>query len=411
MGKEGLNSERFDRVDDFTKAIAIIPVSAKTKEGLAELMLLLAGLSQRYLKDKLYIDKDRKAKGTVLEVKEEKGLGTTMDVIIYDGVLKDKDEIYFLKKEGVSKTKIRALLQPNVASNNPKEKYVHVKEAVAAIGVKIAAPNLEGAIAGSPFSADKLSEEELETILKKGVFENEGEGVIIKADSLGSIEAIVDLFNKKGIRIKKADIGGVVKEDVSLAKSIQKSFPYACIIAFNVKISEEAKEYSQNEKIKIIEGDVIYKLEEDYQEWVKEKKEEEKRGAYSMSYPVKIKALAGFFFRMNKPAIFGVEVLKGVLKQGISFMKEDGSVIGELKAIQEKGESIKEATEGMKVAISVDGITLKKDVHEGEILYSFLNEEEIEFWKSKEDLLGKDKEVLEEIEKIKIKRKLKEKIK
>ncbi len=413
LGKENIDSERFDRVSDFTKSIAIVPVSAKTKEGLAEMLILLAGLSQKYLKEKLYIDDKEKAKGTILEVKEEKGLGTTMDVIVYEGVLKSNDHIYFIKKEGVAKTKIRALLQPNISSNNPKEKYRKIEKAVAAAGVKIMAPDLEGAIPGSPFSASNLSKKDLEGILSKAVFESEEEGVIVKADSLGSVEAIIDLFKKNNIPIHKTDIGQVNKEDVVLAKSMQKSFAYSCIIAFNVKVSKDAEEFARTEKVKIIKSDVIYKLEEDYKEWIKKKREEDKKAALTkISFPAKIKAIPGFFFRINKPAIFGIEVLEGTLKPGVSFMKEDGEVIGELKSIQNKGESLKEAKKGEKIAISVDGITLKKDIQEGDKLYVFLNDEEIEFWKEKKELLSEDEmKLVEAVEKIKIKRKIREKMK
>ena len=413
LGKEGFDSEKFDRISDFTKSIAILPVSAKTKEGLAELLILLAGLSQRYLKEKLYINDNEKAKGTILEVKEEKGLGTTMDVIIYDGVLKSNDYIYFIKKEGVAKTKIRALLQPNISSNNPKEKYMKIDKAVAAAGVKIVAPEIEGTIPGSPFSSDELSKEELENILSKIVFENKGEGVVVKADSLGSVEAILDLFRKSNIPISKADIGVVGKEDVILSKSMQKTFPFTCVVAFNVKISKEALSFSQQENVKIISNNVIYKLEEEYQEWVKEKKELDKKMALNkISFPAKIRAIPGFFFRINKPAIFGIEVEEGTLKPGITFMDEEGELKGELRSIQAKGESIKEAKKGDKVAISVDGITLKKDIHEGQVLYVFLNDEEIEFWKSKPELLSKEEaEIIENVGKIKLKRKLREKMK
>ncbi len=412
LSKEGFDSERFDRVGDFTKSIGIIPVSAKTREGLAELLLLLAGLSQKYLKNNLFIDDKEKAKGTVLEVKEVKGLGTVMDVIIYEGVLRKRDEIYFIKKEGVSSTKVRALLQPNVSSNNPKEKYVNIDSAVAAAGVRIVAPDLEGAIPGAPFSSDALSKDELKGILEGSIFEREKEGVVIKADSLGSIEAINDLFEKNKIPIHKADIGNVSKEDVMLAKSMQSSFPFSCIIAFNVKVSNEVKNIAKQEKVRIIESDVIYKLEELYKEWVEEKKEKERKEALIKStFPAKIKALPGFFFRISKPAIFGIEVLAGKLRPGTKIMNKKGEIVGEVKSIQDKGNSLKEAKKGEKVALSLDGAVLRKNVHEGDVLYTFLNDAEIELWKSKPELLeGEEKELIDEIVKIKLKKRIEEKI-
>lgn len=110
MGKiseHGFDSERFDKVTDFTKQIAIIPVSAKTREGLSELLVLIAGLSQRFLGESLEIDENGRGKGSVMEVKEEKGLGTTLDVILYDGILRKNDDIAYMTADGVRKTKVQ----------------------------------------------------------------------------------------------------------------------------------------------------------------------------------------------------------------------------------------------------------------------------------------------------------------
>src|SRR3989338_6661563 len=67
----GIGSERFDRVSDFTKQVAIIPVSAKTGEGIPELLLSIAGLSQRFLESELKTEVSGPGQGSVLEVKEE----------------------------------------------------------------------------------------------------------------------------------------------------------------------------------------------------------------------------------------------------------------------------------------------------------------------------------------------------
>ena len=412
LAMQGLDSERFDRVSDFTKSVAIIPVSAKTKEGLAELLLLVAGLSQKYLKDKLFVSQKEKAKGTILEVKEEKGLGTTLDAIIYDGVLREGERIYFLTKNGISSAKVRALLMPNVASNNPKEKYKRVKEVVAAAGVKIAGVGLEGAIAGSPLSSSPSSLEDLANMLSSLIFEAKDKvGVIAKADSLGSLEALIKLFGKNNIPIYKADIGSITKEDLLLAESLAESFPYSCVVAFNVPVSSEALDYANREGVKIIANNIIYKLVEAYEEYVKEVDEKQRRELSKFAFPSRIRVLRGFFFRMSKPAIFGIEVEAGRIKPGIKLMNREGIVLGELKTIQEKKESLKEATKGMKVAISVDGAVLGKDIKEEDILYPYIPLEGIEEWLSKSHLLSEEeREVAEEIRRILIKAKAKRKL-
>ncbi len=411
IAEYGFDSERFDRVESFTKQIAIVPVSAITKEGLAELLMLVAGLSQKYLEKQLEIDENAKAKGTIIEVKEEKGLGETIDVIIYDGVLKKGDEIVFLKRDGVAFSKVRALLQPNIASNNPSEKYVYVDRVVAAAGVKIFAPNLGGALAGSPFGVrGAIDEESLRKSLSNILFEKkETKGLLVKVDSLGSAEALLGLLKSEDIPVAKIDIGAVTKEDIMYAKAMQDIDPhYGVILAFNVKVSKEILSLSNSEGVPIIWSNVIYNLVDMFKEWLNEFIEKEKKEIMQkLTYPVELKVLPGFFFRMSKPAIFGIEVLGGILKPGIKLMNANGVVLGEVKGVQDKGESLKSANVGSKVAISVDGPVLGKDIHEGDILYSFISKKEIDVLETKSILKDEDKEVLRKIKKIILSKSLK----
>jgi len=93
--------------------IALIPTSAKSSEGIAEMLMLLTGLAQKFLSDCLQCNVDGPAKGTILEVKEEIGLGVTLDVIIYDGKIKVNDIIVLGSTGEPIVTKVRALLEPN----------------------------------------------------------------------------------------------------------------------------------------------------------------------------------------------------------------------------------------------------------------------------------------------------------
>jgi translation initiation factor 5B len=90
FSRSGFRTDRFDHVKDFTSTIALVPTSAKTGEGVAELMMVLVGLTQQYLKKRLQTT-EGPAKGSVLEVKEEPGLGLTLNTIIYDGTLQKDD--------------------------------------------------------------------------------------------------------------------------------------------------------------------------------------------------------------------------------------------------------------------------------------------------------------------------------
>lgn len=223
----GFQADRFDHVADFTKQIPIIPISSKLGEGLPEMLLFLGGLSQKFLEKKLTIHVEGPGKGTILEVKEERGLGKTIDVILYDGSLKVGDEIVLGGKNGVIKTKVRALLEPKPLNeiNDPKEKFSNVKEVHAATGVKIAAPNLDEALAGSPLLVCVTGNEEqsIREELQSLKIEQESTGPIIRTDALGSLEALVKLASEKGLKPRHADVGDVTRKDVLEASAVSQT--------------------------------------------------------------------------------------------------------------------------------------------------------------------------------------------
>ncbi|RLF36234.1 MAG: translation initiation factor IF-2, partial [Thermoplasmata archaeon] len=137
------NADLYVNIKDFRRTVAIIPISAKTGEGIDELLMVLVGLAQKFLEENLSVEKGP-GKGTVLEVKEEVGLGTTIDSIIYSGVVRKNDTIAVGAKDRPVITKIKALLKPKPLDEirDPRERFDMVDEVHAACGVKIAAPNL-----------------------------------------------------------------------------------------------------------------------------------------------------------------------------------------------------------------------------------------------------------------------------
>jgi translation initiation factor 5B len=404
LSTHGFDCDRFDRIADFKKQIAIIPLSAKTREGLAELLLLIAGMSQKFMEKRLELGLGE-GKGTVLEVKEEKGLGSTVDIVLYDGKIAKGDEIMFLTRDGVGKTKVRALLEPNLAKG-AKDKYSYLDGIEAAAGVKILAPDLEGVVPGSPlyvvrdFEAQRA---ELEAQAKQLLFESGEEGVIVKADSLGSIEAILALFGKNGIKVRKADIGAVTRMDVAAAKAVRGENRYdGVVFGFNVEVMDEAREEAEAAGVPVIWSNIIYKFIEDYEEWmVGEKEREKKELEAELPWPAKIKVLKGFFFRLSKPAVFGIEVLGGKLRKGVRLMNASGKDLGEVKGIQNEGKGIEEAAAGLKVAISSEDIVLGKDIREGDMLFTAMGKSQVFKWEERPGSLSEsEKEVLDEIKRI-----------
>ena len=408
LSEHGFSSDLYSNIKDFTRNVAIVPISAKTGEGVPELLMILVGLAQRFLEKHLTIEKGP-AKGTVLEVKEERGLGTTIDVIIYSGTLRATDTIAVGTRNEPVITKIKALLKPKPLDEirDPKERFENVEEVHAACGIKISAPNLEDVIPGSPLrvitpeNKDKVIEEIKEQTELH--IELDEEGAVAKADTIGSLEAIVKEAKSRNIKIRKAEVGNVSKRDIIEASATNDPLQRV-ILAFNVKILPEAEEEMKNHDVEVIREDVIYTLMERYEEWVYKKREEiERAKREAIPRPGMIKFLPGYVFRVSKPAIIGVRVLAGRIKPGMKLIKEDGKVVGTIKSIQSEKKSLNEAIQGQEVAISIEGPTVGRQIKEEDILYTDLPEGVVRKLKEMGDLTYDEREVLNKI--IEIKRK------
>jgi len=411
LHEEGFESERFDRISDFSKQISIVPISAKTGEGVPELLAMLMGLAQQYLKEQLKIEEDAPAKGTILEVKEEVGLGVTIDAVIYDGIIKKDDTIAIMTLDDVINTGIRSLLKPRPLEEirESKKRFQKVDEVVAAAGIKIVAPNIENAVAGSPLRVtrdnfDNVKDEILREIEDIKIDTDEL-GIIVKADTLGSLEALVNLLRDMEVPIRAANIGDVSRRDVVDAVIVKKENPlYGVIVAFNVKILPSAAQEIKASDIKLFSANVIYKLTEDYQEWI-EAAEEKKKKAYldAIIKPAKIRIIPKLIFRNSKPAIAGIEVLSGTIKQDYGLIRGDGSKVGKVEGMQDKGENLKLASRGKKVAMSIKDGIFGKNFDEGDVLYVDIPENHYKILESelKNKLTEDEYETLNEIVDIK----------
>ncbi|MEM0359831.1 MAG: translation initiation factor IF-2 [Candidatus Diapherotrites archaeon] len=403
--KHGFESERVDLCADFTKQVPIVPVSSVSGEGIPEILVLLAGLSQKFLKKELEVLESEEMKGTVLEVKEEKGFGTTVDLILYSGTLHTGSEIVLGGKNGIIKTKVRALLKPMPLEEmrDTKKKFLKVKEAVAACGVKVAAPGLDEALAGSPVRVpsekkDVESEilKEIDSIKVKGT-----SGIVIKADTLGSLEALTRVFSEKNIPIKKGDLGSITKHDILEAHSVKTKNPlHGVVIGFNVETEHHATEEAKRLGVKIFSEKVIYSLIEAYLKFVEEetqkaRAEKEKK----LAFPAKFVFLKGFVFRRSDPAIFGVKILAGKLKPNARIMDSCGREIGKVECLQCNGKNLQEAREGQEIALSLSGGIIGRNLKEGDILFTIIPENSFGELLSL-DLSESECTLLEEIKKI-----------
>lgn len=401
-----LQSERFDRVSDYTKQIAIVPVSAKTGEGIPELLMVMSGLTQKFLEKCLSCDLGACAKGTILEVKEEKGLGKTLDLIMYDGVLRVNDTIVIGDPNEPIVTRIKALLEPNPLAEmrDKKAKFKSVKEVFAATGVKISAPDIDNVIAGMPLrscaNADiETVKEEIIAEVKEVLIETDEEGIVIKADSLGSLEALLNMLREKEIPVRKAAVGDISKKDISDAGSNYEQDPLlSVILGFNSNNPNP-----KSETVKIITNNVIYKLIEDYEAWVEEeKKRMESKELDNLQRPCKVEVMRGYVFRQNNPAVFGISVEVGTLKPGMPMMRIDGVALSTVKGLQDKQERVDKAEKGKQVALSMDHITVGRHVNEGDILITDIPESDFKKLKEFKKMLSNEEiDMLKEIAKIK----------
>lgn len=370
--------DRYDKITDFTKKIAIVPTSAKTGEGISTLLMVLMGLVQQYLTANLQFS-EGPAKGVVLEVKKEKGQGVTMDVLIYDGILHKGDEFYVGGLEAPIKSKVRALLRPKPLDEirDPRQKFDSEEFVSAAAGIKILAPNIDDVVAGSPFkvigdpSQDEIIYNEIHDEVQAIRIKTEKAGVVLKADTLGSLEALENHFTKNGIKISIADVGPIKKEDILNATIVRSFDPYsASVLGFNVPILPEASEQAIKDNIRIFTNDVIYRLLEDYIEYAETRKAEDTaKGLSELVLPAKLKMFPEYIFRNSDPAVFGVKVEAGTLLPKVPLITAEGKRARRVHQMQDKGKTLEKAVKDDEVAISIRGIEIGKDIGKDETLY------------------------------------------
>lgn len=382
LSRLGYISEAFWRVKDFTREVAVVPVSAVTGGGIPELLVVLVGLTQQYLGLKLERH-EGPARGIVLEVNEEIGLGPSANVILLDGVLKQGASIVVAKRDKSVVTKAKALLVPKPLDEmrDPRDKFMPVNEVISAAGLKITSPDLDGVLAGSPIYVLERREDEsrLKTLLQSEVnaafINTESNGVILKCDTIGSIEAITDMLNKADVAIQSADIGYITRRDVIAASAVKEKDRYlGVVLGFNVRVLDDAIREAQERNVKIFNEQIIYNLVRSYVEWARYQKEHEESILFNELPPVcKFQFMKGFIFRRNSPAVFGAEILVGKLRQKIRVINDTGKKIGIVHQIQDSGKTIEEAIRGMQVAISIREPTIGRQINEGDFFYTDLN--------------------------------------
>ncbi len=404
---QGLPAERYDRVSDFTKEIALVPTSAITGEGIPDLLAMLVGLAQKFLEQRLESDSDLPGEGTVLEVKEDKGLGQTLDVVLYAGKIEKGDRILLGTQDRPVETTIRALLKPspNDDMRDARKAFEDADEVIAAAGIKLVCPGVEDVVSGAPLRVlrDDNEEEAWEAVEAASRINIPlgDKGVMIKADTIGSLEALAGELKEQGIPIRRAGVGDISRRDVMEAATMTDPL-YRVVLGFCVKMLPEVEKTAHDNELPVFHDRVIYSLMENYQAWLDEKKKElDDAQREERMHPAKMLFLDGCSFRQRDPAVFGVRVLAGNLAPGRAIVRGDGKTIGRIRSIQKESQTVTKASMGDEVALSVPGPTLGRQIKEGDLLYLDMPGGDAKYLLHKGNLGTDERECLEEFARIK----------
>lgn len=366
LAKEGFNSELYYKNQDLTKTISIVPTSAKTGEGIIDLVLFLIKLNQLFLENK--ISHKEEFKCSIIEVKPINGYGLTIDVILVNGTLCQGDKIILSGFNGPIITKVKYLLTPQPLQElRVKGDYIVHKNIKASQCVKISAENLEEVIPGTSLFLIEKEEDidfykkeasrEVSSILNK--VSKDKIGISIQSSTLGSLEALITLLEQNKIPIGNISLGPIHKKHIIHSIMMkQKNKKYALILAFDVEVTQDAKFLAEKEKIKIYDSKIIYHLADVLNKHIDEYNLEIKeKNKNIVVFPASLKILC--CFRAKDPLVIGCKVEEGQIRVGtpLQVRTENGMSIGKVIGIQIENKDILIGKKGMELAIKLEGKT------------------------------------------------------
>jgi translation initiation factor aIF-2/yIF-2 len=410
LAERGLNCELYWQNEEPTKYFNIIPTSALTGEGVPDLLYMLLNFSQNYLSRKLEHDTEE-LQCTVIEVKNIEGLGTTIDVVLVNGTLRADDTIVLAGINGPIVTTIRALKTPQpMKEMRVKNVYIDHPSISTSMGVKICAPGLEEAIAGTELRVVG-PDDDLEEIKEEvgdfesffGEFEKESEGVYVKASTLGSLEALL-CFIKDEMKIPVFDfgIGEIHKKDVKKALiQKEKSHPeYALILAFDVPVNKDAKAQAEKDDVPIFTADIIYHLQDKFKQHMEKINEGKKQESKAVAvFPVILQIDKNLIFRKKDPMILGCSVVSGQLRVGtpLCVPEKENVEIGRVGSLEINKKPVTIARKGDMVCVKIEQTTMQSHITLGRHfdhtnqLYSKITRESIDVLKANfRDEMSKD---------------------
>ena len=382
--------------------VSMVPISAIDGEGLDDLLFVIMEMSERFLAKDLTSTRAA-CEATIIEVKKEKGLGDTLDVLLTNGTLRQGEEFLFVNEnEGYSESKIRNILRPKpfFEMKSAGNQWESVSDVQAAAAIKLIGPNFSGAVTGLPlllkrdlqdkefakrwlaivdeYQGRKLTGrcEQCDELLYISDFDAHKEtedcrnanispkGILVKADSTGGIEALVNELKKENIPVRYSGTGPLLKREINDIIHQQEDQLFRAVLCFNVKINPLAEELAQKHHIEIFQHDIVYALKDRFLEWREEQysilnKEKDKE----LMLPGEFLFLADHTFNKKSPAIIGVRILNGKIQVGQRILNTEGNSIGLVQSIRLKGEAAFSAKKGDEVAIGIKGGNVDRNLH------------------------------------------------
>uniref|UniRef100_A0A673H5U3 Eukaryotic translation initiation factor 5B n=1 Tax=Sinocyclocheilus rhinocerous TaxID=307959 RepID=A0A673H5U3_9TELE len=367
FAQQGLNAALFYENKDPRTFVSLVPTSAHSGDGIGNLIALLVELTQTMLARRLAHCDELRAQ--VMEVKALPGMGTTIDVILINGCLREGETIIVPGVDGPIVTQIRGLLLPpplkELRVKNPYEKH---KEVSTAQGVKILGKDLEKTLAGLPLLVAHKEDEipvlkdELIRELKQtlNAIKLEEKGVYVQASTLGSLEALLEFLRTSKVPYAGINIGPVHKKDVMKASTMLEHDPqYAVILAFDVKIERDSQELADSLGVRVFSAEIIYHLFDAFTKYREDyKKQKQDEFKHIAVFPCKLRILPQFIFNSRDPIVMGITVDAGVLRTGTPVcVPSKGFVdIGIVTGIEINHKSVESAKKGQEICVKIEPI-------------------------------------------------------
>ncbi|KAA0721920.1 Eukaryotic translation initiation factor 5B [Triplophysa tibetana] len=367
FAQQGLNAALFYENKDPRTFVSLVPTSAHSGDGMGNLIGLLVELTQTMLVRRLAHCDELRAQ--VMEVKALPGMGTTIDVILINGCLREGDTIIVPGVDGPIVTQIRGLLlPPPLKELRVKSQYEKHKEVSTAQGVKILGKDLEKTLAGLPLLVAHKDDEipvlrdELIRELKQTLnsIKLEEKGVYVQASTLGSLEALLEFLRTSKVPYAGINIGPVHKKDVMKASAmLEHDQQYAVILAFDVKIERDSQDLADSLGVRVFSAEIIYHLFDAFTKYRDDyKKQKQDEFKHIAVFPCKLRILPQFIFNSRDPIVMGVIVEAGIIRTGTPVcVPTKGFVdIGIVTGIEINHKSVDTAKKGQEICVKIEPI-------------------------------------------------------